>query len=208
MKLVITIVQSADSSRLSDALVAKGFRSTRLSTVGGFLDEPNVTMLIGTEDEQLPELLALIRANCQARRRYMNAAPMSVETAGMPLVTASPIEVEVGGAAVFITPVRYRFRLGQSGTEVATGLSGSQAMLILAIVHPDESAGVDCCADQGQLPLHAHQQHRQLPQKGQHHPTHRGHRRSRRQAAQPLAVHMPRAASIRRRLAENRHSIR
>ena len=142
MKLAIAIVQSADSGRLSDALVTKGFRATRLSTVGGFLDEPNVTMLIGTEDEQLPELLTLIRANCQARRRYMNAAPMSVETAGMPLVTASPIEVEVGGAAVFITPVRYRFRLGQSGATIATGLSGPQAMLILAIVRPDESTGV------------------------------------------------------------------
>jgi uncharacterized protein YaaQ len=142
MKLAIAIVQSADSGRLSDALVAKGFRSTRLSTVGGFLDEPNVTMLIGTEDEQLPELLTLIRTNCRARRRYMNAAPMSVETAGMPLVTASPIEVEVGGATVFITPVRGRFRLGLSGPQIATGLSGPQALLILAIVHPDEIAGV------------------------------------------------------------------
>lgn len=142
MKLVIAIVQSADSGKLTDALVAHAFRCTRINTVGGFLDEPNVTMLIGTEDEQLSQLLALIRQNCQARRRYMNAAPMSVETVGMPVVTAAPIEVEVGGAAVFVTPVRYIARLGMSGAIPSAGMAGPQGVLMMTIVQADDAAPV------------------------------------------------------------------
>ena len=142
MKLVIAIVQSADSGKLTDALVAKGFRCTRISTVGGFLDEPNVTMLIVTEDDQLSSLLASIRQNCQARRRYMNAAPMAVETVGTPVVTAAPIEVEVGGAAVFVLPLRHIARLGASDPIPPTGMSGKQGILMMSIVHADDAAAV------------------------------------------------------------------
>lgn len=136
MKLVITIVQSADSARLADALVANGFRSTRISTMGGFLDEPNVTMLIGTEDAQLPQLLALIQQNCHTRRRYMNASPMSVESVGMPMATAAPIEVEVGGATVFVVPVRHAARLGEPGELTPSELTGEHGVVVLAVVQP------------------------------------------------------------------------
>ena len=142
MKLVMAIVQSADSGKLTDALVANAFRCTRISTVGGFLDEPNVTMLIVTEDAQLDQLLLLIQHNCQARRRYMNAAPMSVETVGMPVVTAAPIEVEVGGAAVFVMPVRHLARLGVSGPMTPSGMAGPQGVLIMAVVQPDDATAV------------------------------------------------------------------
>ena len=142
MKLVIAVVQSADSGKLTDALVANGFRCTRLNTVGGFLDEPNVTMLIGTEENELEHLLLLIRHNCQARRRYMNAAPMSVETVGMPVVTAAPIEVEVGGAAVFVMPVRHVARLGATDPFSASGMSGPKGVLMMAVIQPDDATPV------------------------------------------------------------------
>jgi len=141
-KLVIAIIQSADSGRLTDALVARGFRSTRINTVGGFLDEPNVTMLIGTEDEQLTELLGIIRQNCRARRRYMNAAPMSVETVGMPVVTAAPIEVEIGGATVFVLPVRHIARLGKTDPLPPSGISGPQGVLMVAVVQAEDVAAL------------------------------------------------------------------
>jgi uncharacterized protein YaaQ len=142
MKLVVAIIQSADSGRLIDALVSNGFRSTRLSTVGGFLDEPNVTMLIGTEDEQVPALLELIHRNCHARRRYMNATPMAVESVGMPIVTAAPIEVEVGGAAVFMLPVRHIARLGRGSQPTPTSVSGAGNVLLLAVVQVEDIQSV------------------------------------------------------------------
>ena len=142
MKLVAAIVQSADSGKLTDALVAKGFRCTRISTVGGFLDEPNVTMLIGVNDEPVDDVLAIIRTNCKARRRYMNAAPMSVETVGMPVASAAPIEVEVGGAAVFVLPVRHVARLGKTGPIAPSGISGAQGVLMMAVVQVDDIPAV------------------------------------------------------------------
>lgn len=142
MKLVVAIVQSADSGKLTDALVAKGIRCTRINTVGGFLDEPNITMLIVTEDDALPNLLTVIRQNCHARRRYMNAAPMSVETVGLPIVTAAPIEVEVGGAAVFVLPVRHFARLGATDAVPPSGLSGPQTVMLMAIVQADDANNV------------------------------------------------------------------
>ena len=142
MKLVIAIVQSADSGRLIDGLVAKGFRSTRINTVGGFLDEPNVTMLIGTEDEELPDLIPIIKQNCRARRRYMNAAPLSVETAGMPVMSAAPIEVEVGGAAVFTLPVRHIARLGKAMPLTPSGVTGEQGVLMVAVMQADNTNAV------------------------------------------------------------------
>lgn len=142
MKLVVAIIQSADSGKLTDALVAKGFRCTRLNTVGGFLDEPNITMLIVTEDNALDNLLSIIRQNCRARRRYMNAAPMSVETVGMPIVTAAPIEVEVGGATVFVLPVRHFARLGATDPVPPSGLKGTDAVLMMAVVQADDANNV------------------------------------------------------------------
>ena len=142
MRLVVAIVQSADSGKLMDALVAKGYRSTRINTVGGFLDEPNVTMLIGMDKEPLDELLQVIKQNCQARRRFMNAAPMAVETVGMPVVTAAPIEVEVGGATVFVLPVRDIIRLGRIGDVPQTGMSGKKGVLMLAVVQAEDATSV------------------------------------------------------------------
>lgn len=36
MKLVIAVIQDSDSTKLLNALVEKGFRSTKLSSSGGF----------------------------------------------------------------------------------------------------------------------------------------------------------------------------
>ena len=142
MRLVIAIVQSADSGRLTDALVAGGLRTTRIPTVGGFLHEPNVTMLVVTEDEQVERVLSIIRQNCQTRRRYINAAPMVAETAGMPIAAAAPLEVIVGGATVFVLPVRHFVRLGSSDNVMPSGLAGQQGVLILSVVQAEDAGGV------------------------------------------------------------------
>ncbi len=142
MRLVLAIVQSVDSGRLTDALVAEGFRATHINTVGGFLHEPNVTMLVVTEDERVARVLTLIRENCQARRRFVNAAPLSVETIGVPAAMAVPIEVIVGGATVFVLPVRHFARLGSPEGFVPSGLAGEQTQLVLAVVHAEDATAV------------------------------------------------------------------
>ena len=64
MQLLLAIVQDEDADTLCKRLNRKGFRVTRISTVGGFLARGNVTILVGVEDEQIDAVLGVIRATC------------------------------------------------------------------------------------------------------------------------------------------------
>ncbi|TVY06823.1 cyclic-di-AMP receptor [Paenibacillus cremeus] len=103
MKLVIAVVQDKDSNRLSNALVKEGFRATKLASTGGFLRAGNTTFLIGTEDERVSEVLNVIKANCKIREQMVTpVSPMGGTTDSY---IPFPVEVQVGGAAVFVMPV-------------------------------------------------------------------------------------------------------
>lgn len=103
MKLVIAVVQGEDAQRTVDALSDVGISSTRVSSTGGFLQQGNVTLLIGVDDGKVPETLQVIRENCRERSRYMN--PMMPVAEPADFLTAFPVEVQVGGATVFVVPV-------------------------------------------------------------------------------------------------------
>jgi uncharacterized protein YaaQ len=103
MKLVVAIVQDKDSNRLSNALIKEGFRATKLASTGGFLRAGNTTFMIGTEDERVQEALQVIRANCKIREQLVTpVSPMGGTTDSY---IPFPVEVQVGGAAVFVLPV-------------------------------------------------------------------------------------------------------
>lgn len=103
MKLVTAIVHNEDAGNLVDALLEREFRATRLNSSGGFLKQGNATIIVGVEDEQVDAVLELISANCHARRQFVNPMPPIMEPGEfyMPY----PVEVEVGGATVFVIPV-------------------------------------------------------------------------------------------------------
>ncbi|MFC5452673.1 cyclic-di-AMP receptor [Paenibacillus aestuarii] len=103
MKLVVAIVQDKDSNRLSNALIKEGFRATKLASTGGFLRAGNTTFMIGTEDERVQEVMHVIRANCKVREQLVTpVSPMGGTTDSY---IPFPVEVQVGGAAVFVLPV-------------------------------------------------------------------------------------------------------
>jgi len=103
MKLVVAIVQDKDSNRLSNALIKEGFRATKLASTGGFLRAGNTTFMIGTEDERVQEVMQVIRANCKVREQLVTpVSPMGGTTDSY---IPFPVEVQVGGAAVFVLPV-------------------------------------------------------------------------------------------------------
>jgi len=109
MKLVMSIVHSDDAAGLLDALTKKGYRATRINTAGGFLKESNATILLGIEDSQIDEVLATIKSNCQTRTQYINPLPPVMEPGEfyMPY----PVEVQIGGATVFVLEVERFVRL-------------------------------------------------------------------------------------------------
>ena len=103
MKLIIAVVQGEDAQRAVHALGDKGISSTRISSSGGFLQQGNVTLLLGVDDSQVEVALDVIRENCKERSRYLTPAPPLAEPGEMFL--AYPVEVQVGGATVFVVPV-------------------------------------------------------------------------------------------------------
>lgn len=103
MKLVIAVVQGEDAQRTVTALAEAGMGSTRMSSSGGFLQQGNVTLLIGVEDAQVKHALKVIHDNCHERSRYLTPVPPLAEPGEF--FMAYPVEVQVGGATVFVVPV-------------------------------------------------------------------------------------------------------
>ncbi|MFD2923433.1 cyclic-di-AMP receptor [Halobacillus naozhouensis] len=103
MKMIIAVVQDKDSNRLNDALAENQFKTTKLSTTGGFLREGNTTFMIGCDDEQVDDALNIIKRNCSQRDQMV--APISPMGGNADSYIPKPVKVEVGGATVFILPV-------------------------------------------------------------------------------------------------------
>lgn len=103
MKLIMAVVQDKDSNSLSNALVEMNFRATKLASTGGFLKAGNTTFLIGTEDYRVDKAIEVIKENCRSRDELMS--PVSPMGGNADTYVPHPVEVEVGGATVFVLPV-------------------------------------------------------------------------------------------------------
>ncbi|MBI5649098.1 MAG: cyclic-di-AMP receptor [Chloroflexi bacterium] len=103
MKSVVAVVQRDDADGLLDALRQNNFQATMTSSTGGFLREGNATIFIGIEDERVDQVLAVIKENCTTRTQFVNPMPPVMEPGELYL--AQPVEVQVGGATVFVLAV-------------------------------------------------------------------------------------------------------
>ena len=103
MKLVVAVVHNEDARVLIDALLAHEYRATWLHSSGGFLKQSNATILLGVNEAKVEEVVALVRDNCHSRTQTVSPIPPIMEPGEffMPY----PLEVEVGGAVVFVLPV-------------------------------------------------------------------------------------------------------
>ena len=97
MKLVFAIVNGDDSQAVSKALMKAGFFATKLASTGSFLSAGNTTFLTCVENERVDEVIEVIRQKSHKRKEFV---PTSASM-GMNF----PVEVEVGGATVFVTDV-------------------------------------------------------------------------------------------------------
>ncbi|HEV3123380.1 MAG TPA: cyclic-di-AMP receptor [Candidatus Dormibacteraeota bacterium] len=103
MKLVIAVVHGDDAAACSDALSDAGFVCTRFNTSGGFLQTGNATIFTGVEDSRVDEVVELLRVHARGRHEYMNPMPPMAEPAEF--FVPFPVEVQVGGATVFVVDV-------------------------------------------------------------------------------------------------------
>ncbi|MCI9040752.1 cyclic-di-AMP receptor [Dubosiella newyorkensis] len=101
MKLILAILSNEDSSTASRALTEKKFQVTKLNTTGGFLRAGNTTLMIGCEDEDVQEAIELIK---ESSRKRSELIPSSAGY-DMGRYMSFPIEVQVGGATIFVLDV-------------------------------------------------------------------------------------------------------
>jgi uncharacterized protein YaaQ len=103
MRLVITMVQDQDVNKLLGILTDHGYFATKLASTGGFLRQGNTTLLIGVEEEQVSELTGLIKDACHSRKQLLT--PLASVGRTMNNYIPNPVEVQVGGATIFVVDV-------------------------------------------------------------------------------------------------------
>ena len=103
MKLVFSIVSSDDANIVMRELNKEGFSVTRMASTGGFLKVGNVTLLVGTEEENVQNVIDVITKFSAKRKKIVfNAEPYHGVSSGY---MSFPAEVEVGGATIFVIDV-------------------------------------------------------------------------------------------------------
>ena len=106
MKMVFAIISKADEDITVTALNEAGFFATRLSTIGGFLKKTNTSVIVGTEDEKVSQVLDILKKYAGKRIDEMPYVAPSMARAsngvGTPYVT---VPTNAGGATVFVLDV-------------------------------------------------------------------------------------------------------
>lgn len=101
--LIIAIIQRRDLDELRQSLAEEGFAFTHVASYGGFLMESNDTLFIAVDEDKVEPVLDVIQRCCHSRSRYLSPISPMLETGG--LFPPAPVEVQVGGAHVFIMPI-------------------------------------------------------------------------------------------------------
>jgi uncharacterized protein YaaQ len=104
MKLILAIVQYQDPDSTFKARNEAGHRVTRIATTGGFFSVGNTTLLSGVDDLKVDHVVNILKTTCERRTRLIPAGPNIVESAAM---MGAFVEVEVGGATVFVINVEH-----------------------------------------------------------------------------------------------------
>lgn len=99
MKLIYAIVRNIDSGHVTEALNKKGFYVTKLASTGGFLREGNTTLMIGTQEDKVDEVIEIVKKECGPRKQIFS------NNVGIGEYDSMNMVVNVGGATIFVTEV-------------------------------------------------------------------------------------------------------
>ncbi|HUP27529.1 MAG TPA: cyclic-di-AMP receptor [Chloroflexia bacterium] len=100
MKLILAVVSNQSAEGITDALLAAGFRATRLASTGGFRREGNTTVMVGVDDDDVEPVLAILRTGVHTAASR-KAAAAAIQAGTQP----------VGRGAAFVLPLEGYVRL-------------------------------------------------------------------------------------------------
>lgn len=99
MKLLLAIINNDDAHTVSTQLSKSGFFITKISSTGGFLMNGNSTFLIGLNDDDVDDAIAIIKKYSKDR---VQPAPVDLQS-----VPSAQAQVTVGGATVFVLNIEH-----------------------------------------------------------------------------------------------------
>lgn len=106
MKLIIAILNADDSKTTIEALNKNKYFVTKLSSSGGFLKKRNTTILIGTDEDKIEKAVSIIKENSGLRQETVYSTPTMNEADMCPgSEVVIPMDVQVGGATIFVVDV-------------------------------------------------------------------------------------------------------
>ena len=103
MKMVIAIVNNDDASGVVKALLRAGFGVTHTKSAGGFLRKQNAMVFAGVADRDVDRVIEIVREHCRTRTEQVTPLAPVVEPGEVYM--PYPMEVEVGGATIFVLNV-------------------------------------------------------------------------------------------------------
>jgi uncharacterized protein YaaQ len=83
MKLIIAIVQDEFANQVVKSLMAKKYRTTKLSSTGGFLKSGNTTLLMGVENKEVKEVISIIEEICKSKEVQKGKEELTVRGANI-----------------------------------------------------------------------------------------------------------------------------
>ncbi len=101
-KLLVIIASDTDADTLIQKLVQRGYPATKVSSTGGFLRRGNATIFSGVDADDVDNVIALIRSECEARTEFLPSQALPFPESILP---SEPVEVRTGGAIVFVVSV-------------------------------------------------------------------------------------------------------
>jgi uncharacterized protein YaaQ len=104
MHVMLVIIQSQDAEVTLAELNALNLPCLeRIASFGSFLRQTNTALWLAAPPEQVDAVINILRRTCHRRSGYVPA--FTIETA--PILVGAPLEVEIGGAVVFICEVEH-----------------------------------------------------------------------------------------------------
>jgi len=61
MKLILAVTRDKDTNPIMESLLPRGFKVTKIASIGGFLKRGSTTLLIGVEENDVIEVIDLLK---------------------------------------------------------------------------------------------------------------------------------------------------
>lgn len=104
--MILAVLPGDDCDDTIRDLNEEGFFVTLLSSSGGFLKKKSTTVMIGAREEELDEILGIIKRNAGSRTETVYQAVPPTCDSNCYSGAVFPMQVRTGGATVFVMDLK------------------------------------------------------------------------------------------------------